>query len=104
MSSQPFRQTSQASSVTDGMTYKPSFSTVPRELRLNIFTHTLPQRILQLGITNGAPFPNLFFKPLQGEAFEVYPEYVGPIRTTLPVTFHINYESRALCLSLYIPF
>jgi hypothetical protein len=92
------------------LTTFPMFPSLPTELRLKIWQHALPIRVLQLAID--FPFPILAeadsssdyrfqFSPDRYHfEFSLSPTPVSP----LPTLFSTCHESRSVCLAQYIPF
>lgn len=71
------------------------FSSLPAEIRLNIYKCATPRRILQLGID--FPFP--FLPPADSNE-----DCLWPVPCLQPALFAVCHESRIFCLSEYIPF
>ena len=91
--------------IMDSITTFDLFPTLPAELRLKIYYHTFPHRILQMGYDFPFPFlptphpdPAVPRPPPDGRST------LYPIRTAVPALFHVCHEARQLCLSTYIPF
>jgi len=86
--------------MTDLTTF-PIFPSLPTEIRLKIWQHALPIRVLQLAID--FPFPILTETDTSSDyhfEFSLSPTPVSP----LPALFSTCHESRSVCLAQYIPF
>jgi hypothetical protein len=74
------------------------FSNFPKELRLKIYEETFEERVLQLGVDAGVPYPP-GMEPLGASN--------GPskrLHTRLPTLFAVCKESRELCKANFVAF
>ncbi|KAG4433989.1 hypothetical protein IFR05_010538 [Cadophora sp. M221] len=73
------------------------FPQLPAELRLKIWCHAVPARVLQVGTDIPYPFLRKFVSSTTESS-------LYPIPVTQPAIFYTCRDSRAVCLQAYIPF